>query len=249
MPGTRGTPVGGLHPGRDPGPPPRYHVRRSRRPGPLPAGREAPRPGGLLSARIRELCSSPGCSYLDLSPPPRPSRVDNRKLYIPTDGHLDTEGHAAAAAAITGWLRAQTPDETRRPAGDESARLRMESPFKRTHADSEAIHFARFTAVPTLRRWARRAPRGGALLGGAGDVQVGPRRVPGELTDEPGAGDRAGSPAPAKPGLRSRWDQLPVFPEERHWPVLLPGGRRRRARLRSARRPCRRGRWRRGRGR
>jgi hypothetical protein len=75
------------------------------------ADRERALPGGSVNSpldfanQLGAFCQQLGCPYLDLFTPLRNrAAADNRNLYIPTDEHLDTQGHEVVAQAVRQFL-------------------------------------------------------------------------------------------------------------------------------------------------
>jgi hypothetical protein len=72
-----------------------------------PEDRQTALPGYSLMAplnfgnELAVFCQQLGCTYLDLYMPlRRRADRDNRRLYIPDDEHLDTQGHEVVAEAV-----------------------------------------------------------------------------------------------------------------------------------------------------
>lgn len=75
------------------------------------ADREKYLPGESVSessdfgAQLAAFCRQLGCPYIDLFPALRSrAATDNRKLYIPNDEHLDTQGHEVVAQTVKQFL-------------------------------------------------------------------------------------------------------------------------------------------------
>jgi hypothetical protein len=65
------------------------------------------RPVEVAAARVvEEAALAAGAGFLELTPVLR-RRADRYELYYPLDGHWNTGGHAAAAAAIAGYIESR----------------------------------------------------------------------------------------------------------------------------------------------